>query len=58
MTFSPRGPFVTWGVRADRGVSQVRAVLEGALVGALLTGAVLVGVALAGVFVLGGADAV
>lgn len=49
---------MTWGVRADRGVSQVRAVLEGALVGALLTGAVLVGVALAGVFVLGGADAV
>ncbi|WP_167391762.1 hypothetical protein [Streptomyces humi] len=49
---------MAWNVRADHEVRQVRAVLEGLLVGALLTGAVLVGVALAGVFVLGGADAV
>ncbi|MFF4113136.1 hypothetical protein [Streptomyces sp. NPDC001714] len=49
---------MTWGVRADHEVRQVRAVPEGALVGALLTGAVLMGVAPAGAFVLGGPDAV
>ncbi|MET7475554.1 hypothetical protein ABZT17_14495 [Streptomyces sp. NPDC005648] len=49
---------MAWDARTDRGVGQLRPVVEGLLVGALLTGAVLVGAVLAGVFVLGGPDAV